>query len=87
MEHYKPSGMCGVEEIMSEDRRQAIIGILTELKKPTLKQYLKSYGLPVGGTKLQLAMRIYDMTKKFTLQIHLPPSGVVSIGIALDPQE
>lgn len=72
---------------MKSNRRDGIVQIMTEVRKETLKQYLKSYGLPVSGTKLQLAMRIWDSTKKYTLQITFPPAGVVSIGIALDPKE
>jgi hypothetical protein len=64
-------------------RRDGIIQIMTELKKETLKQYLKSYGLPVSGTKLQLAMRIWDKAKRYSFQIIMPPSGNVSIGIAI----
>ena len=57
---------------------------MTEVRKEILKNYLKSFGLPVSGTKLQLAMRIWDQTKTYTLQIQMAPRGTVSIGIALD---
>lgn len=80
MEHNK---LSGVHKIMSEQRRDGIISLMAECRKVTLKEYLKSYGLPVSGTKLQLAIRIFDNTKTFTTTTHMPPAGNVSIGIAL----
>ena len=70
--------------MLKDDRRDGIVQIMLELKKATLKAYLKSYNLPVSGTKLQLAMRIWDNTKKYHLKIMMPTSGTISIGIALD---
>jgi hypothetical protein len=72
---------------MSELRRDAIIEIMTECKKDLLKNYLRSYELPTSGTKLELATRIYDNSYIHTLQAMLPPSGTVSIGISLEPEE
>jgi len=68
---------------MSELRRNAIIQFITECRGVTLKAYAKSMGLSQQGTKLELAIRIYDNTNSHTYQIHLPPSGTISIGIGL----
>ena len=68
---------------MSELRRDAIVQFITECRLVTLKAYAKSMGLSQQGTKLQLAIRIYDNTNEHTYTIHLPPSGTVSIGIGL----
>ncbi len=67
-----------------ELRRNAINQIITECRKVTLKNYAKSMGLSQQGTKLELAIRIYDNTNKHSYTIHLPPNGTVSIGIALE---
>jgi len=66
-----------------ELRRTAIIQFITECRKATLKEYAKSMKLSQQGTKLELAIRIYDNTNQHTYQIHLPPSGTISIGIGL----
>ena len=68
---------------MNELRREAIIQFLCECRKVTLTTYAKSMGLAVSGTKKVLARRIYDNTNQHTYQIHLPPSGTISIGIGL----
>ena len=85
MEHNKPSGVCGTMITASggELRRNAIIQFITECNKGTLKAYAKSMGLSQQGTKLQLAIRIYDNTNRHTYQIQLPPSGTISIGIGM----
>ena len=80
MEHDKSSGVCGV---MSELRRNAIIEFITICRKDTLKVYAKSMGLSQQGTKLELAIRIFDNTNQHTYTIHLPPSGTISIGIGM----
>lgn len=80
MEHDEFGGVCGT---MSELRRDAIIQFITECKKETLKVYAKSMGLSQQGTKLQLALRIYDNANHHTHSVHLPPNGTVSIGIAM----
>lgn len=66
-----------------ELRRNAIIQFITECKRETLKAYAKSMGLSQQGSKLQLAIRIYDNTNQHTYTIHLPPSGTISIGVGL----
>lgn len=78
----EPSGMRGI--MINDIRRDGLIALMTDCRKETLKQYLKSHKLPVSGTKLQLAIRIWDNTKLFTVTLHMPPSGTVSIGVALD---
>jgi hypothetical protein len=66
-----------------ELRREAIILFIAECKKVTLKNYAKSMGLTQQGTKLELARRIYANANHHSYQIHLPPSGTISIGIGL----
>jgi hypothetical protein len=68
---------------MSELRRNAIIEFITDCRKITLKNYAKSMGMSQQGTKLELAIRIYDNTNEHTYTIHLPPNGTISIGIGL----
>ena len=82
MEHDKPSGVCGT---MNKLRREAILEWICECRKVTLKTYAKSCGLKVSGTKLELAIRIYEVCNKHTYQLHMPPGGTLSIGIALEP--
>jgi hypothetical protein len=60
---------------------------MTECKGVTLKTYAKSMGLSQQGSKMELAKRIYENANHHTLQIMLPPSGTVSIGIALEIKE
>lgn len=69
------------------NKRKGIIALMAECRKVTLQEYLKSYGLPISGTKWELAIRIWENTKRYTLNLHLPPLGRVSIGIALDLKE
>ena len=69
---------------MSDARRNGIIAIMAACTKVELVAYLRSHGLRVSGTKLQLAIRIYDTAGTVRIRIIMPPSGVVSIGIALD---
>jgi len=64
-------------------RETAIIYFITECKRVTLQAYAKSMGLSQQGTKLELAIRIFDNTNQHTYQIHLPPSGTISIGIGM----
>ena len=86
MEHHKPSGVCGamITPTGGELRRNAIIQFITECKRETLREYARSMGLSRQGSKLELAIRIYDNTNTHTYNIHLPPNGTVSIGIALE---
>lgn len=72
--------------MINDIRRDGLIALMTDCRKETLKQYLKSYKLPVSGTKLQLAIRIWDNVKQFTITLNLPPSGMgkLSIEVVLD---
>lgn len=65
-------------------RDSAVILLIAECRKVTLKNYAKSMGVSQQGTKQELATRIFENANQFTYQMHLPPGGCVSIGIALE---
>ena len=64
--------------------KEALEPLLMTMSKATLTKYLQSHNLPYSGSKKTLCQRNLRKTNRYTLRVMAPPSGVVSIGIALE---
>jgi len=62
---------------------EAITSLLIEMNKDTLVKYASSHGLKISGTKRTIIKRILESNTKVSIRMMAPPSGIISIGIAL----
>ena len=82
MEYNEPSGVC--RTMIDDADKDVLEALLMKMTKVTLTKYLQSHKLSYSGSKKTLCQRILRKADRYTLRLMAPPSGVISIGIALE---